>query len=341
MQQPSIQNRQKSGNTVPIAEIQSVWEFDQLQKVANGVSLEIVQLEPGVIHGGFTHLELVGSSLHSSSYNLSVRGRGPASEHRWSFVIFPQRVTGTFNCEALEPQKVLLYRPGGEFEGTTLGVFNDWAFTVEDAELRNAVQRLFRQDLPNFSGTCSVLYPDAQLLARLRRFAKTSLAIGWETNELQVASDLRASLNRDLTEQLAKVVMSEQTENCKVNRTALSHAQIVRRSEDYLSAHIDLPVAVMELCDAANVSERTLRNAYQSILGISPNTYVKVRRLQKARWQLVQATTDTATVTAIAHSSGFCHLGHFSQDYRNFFGESPSQTLATSRGRRGCGSLIC
>lgn len=333
MQQSSIQNRQKPENAVPLVVIHSVREFDHLQEVANGASLEIVQLEPGIIHGEFSHLELSCSSIHSSSYNLSVRGHGPISEHRWSFVICPQRVTGTFNCEPLESRKVLAYRPGGEFEGTALGAFNDWTFTVEDTELRNAVQRLFRLDLPKFSGTCSALYPDAQLLEGLRRFAKASLTLDWETNASHLTSDLRVSLNRELTEQLARVVMSKQTENCKVNRTALSHSQIVRRSEDYLSAHIELPVTVMEICDAANVSERTLRNAYRSILGVNPSTYVKVRRLQKARWQLVQSTTDTATVTAIAHSSGFRHLGHFSQDYYNFFGESPSQTLAISRSK--------
>ena len=34
-----------------------------------------------------------------------------------------------------------------------------------------------------------------------------------------------------------------------------------------------------------------------------------------------------ALVKQIAYSHGFSHLGHFSSDYRQLFGEAPSETL--------------
>ena len=56
--------------------------------------------------------------------------------------------------------------------------------------------------------------------------------------------------------------------------------------------------------------------------------YLREIRLKRAREALLAADPCSATsVTEIALDSGFVHLGRFSSEYRNRFGESPSQTL--------------
>ena len=59
-------------------------------------------------------------------------------------------------------------------------------------------------------------------------------------------------------------------------------------------------------------------------LGMSPKQYLTRRRIHLVRRALAAA----ATVTEIATSFGFWHLGRFSAGYQTIFGELPSTTLA-------------
>jgi transcriptional regulator GlxA family with amidase domain len=87
-----------------------------------------------------------------------------------------------------------------------------------------------------------------------------------------------------------------------------------------------------ELCATANVSERTLQNAFNNIMGISPLTYLHRLRLHRARDELRKATSDSTTVTDVAMNWGFWHFGEFSRAYKNCFGELPSSTLKENSG---------
>lgn len=69
---------------------------------------------------------------------------------------------------------------------------------------------------------------------------------------------------------------------------------------------------------------------------MSPFEYIKARRLNAVRQALVAADSSRDRVTLIALNNGFTHLGRFSVDYREHFGESPSETLAR-RWRGGTG----
>jgi AraC-like DNA-binding protein len=77
----------------------------------------------------------------------------------------------------------------------------------------------------------------------------------------------------------------------------------------------------------AQVSLRTLQEAFRRHVGMSPMAYVQEVRLQRVHRQLRAAAPETTTVTDVAHAWGFVHLGRFARLYRERFGESPSQTL--------------
>ena len=325
----TIQNRQIcETNHSHLVSFSSVGELDQLRELARGASLEIFQLEKGIMQGTLAHVELGVSSVHSNSFSLAARGIGALSPQRWTFVVFSSQVDGSFNSRILLPQNILCYRPGSEFEGTIKGSFQDWIFTVEEAALRSVVQRLFALDLPAFASTCNFLRPEPQRLLNLRRFAQSIIGMVQDVPESFSSSRFRTALQGELLEQLAQIVVSGKGAADVRSRAVISHAQVVRLAENYLATQLDGPVLLSDLCAAAGVSIRTLRNAFQSVLGVSPNTYLKFRRLQLVRTQLELPTTANTTVTSIALKSGFSHLGHFARDYRRFFDECPSQTLA-------------
>lgn len=103
---------------------------------------------------------------------------------------------------------------------------------------------------------------------------------------------------------------------------------IVMGAEAYLDSHLDRPIYTEELCRALGISPARLIEAFQSTLGTSPHRYLKLRRLNLVRAVLLRRDQEPPLVKTVALSHGFWHLGQFSHDYREHFGETPSQTLA-------------
>ncbi|MFQ4135954.1 helix-turn-helix domain-containing protein [Nodosilinea sp. PGN35] len=104
-------------------------------------------------------------------------------------------------------------------------------------------------------------------------------------------------------------------------------AALVAAAKAYIMAHLDQPLTLAEICQAVYASKRSLHYGFQEMLGMGPMAFVKVQRLHGIRRALLYADSKPETVAQIAHQWGFLSLGHFSRDYKQLFGESPSQTL--------------
>jgi len=108
--------------------------------------------------------------------------------------------------------------------------------------------------------------------------------------------------------------------------------QRLKHLEDWIDAHVSEAITLGRLCEVAQVGERSLQLAYQARRGMSPMRFVCERRLAAAQRRLFRAGPHDS-VTAIATSLGFTHLGRFSSAYAAAFGETPSKTLARGRQR--------
>ena len=104
----------------------------------------------------------------------------------------------------------------------------------------------------------------------------------------------------------------------------------VKRAVDYLEAHIDAPVTLADLVAASGVPGRTLLKHFTDSKGVSPMRYLRNARFQRVRQALLAAQPGDS-VTTIAMTCGFFHMGRFSVEYRARFGESPSETLRQRR----------
>ena len=105
------------------------------------------------------------------------------------------------------------------------------------------------------------------------------------------------------------------------------YRQIVDRIEALLRSDRGEQLHVDDLCRVAAVSERTLRNAFRKVHGVSPYRFLRGFRMTQAREALMTAGARRGTVTEVAMQFGFLELGRFSVDYRCAFGECPSTTL--------------
>jgi AraC-like DNA-binding protein len=104
----------------------------------------------------------------------------------------------------------------------------------------------------------------------------------------------------------------------------------VRRVEEYIDTHWQKSLSAEHLADVTGLGMRTIFATFKRHRGYGPLAYLKKIRLENAK-QLLQHPFEITTVTNVALTCGFSNLGHFANDYRNAFGESPSTTLRRAR----------
>jgi len=108
---------------------------------------------------------------------------------------------------------------------------------------------------------------------------------------------------------------------------AVNRRLVVEQAEAFLKSHADESVPIERLCRVTGVSERTLRNAFHDVRGMSPKRFMLRARLDKVHRALLKTQGEAATVTNIATEHGFFELGRFAGQYKAAFGVSPSETL--------------
>jgi len=104
----------------------------------------------------------------------------------------------------------------------------------------------------------------------------------------------------------------------------------VRVCETYMREHLDKTVTLEDLSETSGLRLRSLINAFQAVTGFSPMAYFKRERLSGVRQALRRPHPARTRVIDVATAWGFWHMGHFTADYREMFGESPSETLRGS-----------
>lgn len=108
----------------------------------------------------------------------------------------------------------------------------------------------------------------------------------------------------------------------------------VSRTCAYIDAHLREPLTLNDLCAIAGVRARTLEYGFHEFYDIGPTAYLRSVRLCRVRRDLLNPRSGGGSVAETARRWRFTHMGQFSRDYRILFGESPSTTLARSRGTR-------
>ena len=109
------------------------------------------------------------------------------------------------------------------------------------------------------------------------------------------------------------------------------HLRLVEQIDARLASDPSAAIYSKILARDLDVSVRSLHSATKSIRGMSLHRYLKIRRLWLVRGRLLAAAPGIR-IKSFALAHGFWHLGDFSSDYRDLFGELPSETLARGAG---------
>ncbi|MCC8539499.1 helix-turn-helix domain-containing protein [Xanthomonas axonopodis pv. poinsettiicola] len=107
--------------------------------------------------------------------------------------------------------------------------------------------------------------------------------------------------------------------------------RLVDRARDYALANAERAPTVLELCGHVGASRRKLQYCFQESLGTNPVAYLRTLRLNQVRRSLTSEGPGRS-VQDIAAAWGFWHSSRFAGEYRQLFGQSPSETRRQALG---------
>jgi AraC-like DNA-binding protein len=171
--------------------------------------------------------------------------------------------------------------------------------------------------------------PPPAMMSRLQRLYAAAVQLAKEAPEIIANAEAVRALEHELVQTLVACLRPANDEEDAVAKRR--HALIMRRFHAMVAESGDRPVYVADLCSAIGVSDRTLQICCREHLGMGPQKYLWLRRMQLARRALARANHLSTTVTEIATAHGFWELGRFAAAYRLAYGENPSTTLARGR----------
>jgi len=161
----------------------------------------------------------------------------------------------------------------------------------------------------------------------MRQFVVAVMDLAARPTRLAGDPALRRTLRESILSNVAQLLLG-----CRLHQDSAAHDrrrwQIVAQVRELAQARSCEPLSIAEVCKTVGISRRTLQYCFEDTLGLSPHEFLRAVRLDGARRMLRSAPS----VTDAAMRFGFWHLGYFSRDYRELFGELPSQTRRRYQG---------
>jgi AraC family ethanolamine operon transcriptional activator len=181
-------------------------------------------------------------------------------------------------------------------------------------------------------GACTLFQSESSAWTRCERIIHTAIKVAAAAPDVFRAEQPRFALREALVHATHELIAPERSAEIRMPRSARARRRIVIAADEYLRAHMDRPIYTEELCNALAVSASSLAEAFRAIFVVSPHRFLKLRRLSMVRAALQSREVPALLVKSVALAHGFWHLGQFAHDYRETFGEPPSETLARAHG---------
>ena len=96
----------------------------------------------------------------------------------------------------------------------------------------------------------------------------------------------------------------------------------VQNAMAFFEKNISAAITLTDICQACNISARTLQSAFQSVVNLSPVQALHEMRLTRLRQSLLKGID----VSTACQQVGLPFSGRIAASYRSRFGELPSQT---------------
>lgn len=299
----------------------SVEQLDQATH-AMGWATEYRQLEPGEFSSAFTILDGESWFMLEEYSSRTVEVQTPAPEGMYALAV-ADGGTGAINGQILDADRLVVMGPESDTRATlTPGMKVPQIVIPVDR-----FEGMLRAVDPNFSSPRAGVLSVATMPGRLAGLRGAMRAA------LSAPSNRRAGQEEAVSRivaGLATVLADHGKAPCGKKLHRAEALQALNRAREYIEGHLDQTIRIAGLCRCAGTSLGTLERSFLREMNVTPQQYIRSRRLNAVRCQLLAAEREQGLgVTEIALGFGFTHLGRFAGDYYRYFGEYPRETLNT------------
>jgi AraC-like DNA-binding protein len=206
------------------------------------------------------------------------------------------------------------------FDGTSGAGFAGFAISFHEELLQKTLETLeLSIDLKRVFGAREVWPRSRHVTNRLRDCLHTAYRTAHASNHPDTVELFNFSAAAFILRFLAESKPGSSISPLCTRRRA------VRKALEFLEDEDTIPLTVSGLCKRVGVSAPTLYRAFQEEFSVGPKKYIQFRRLDGVRHELL-SEDNRKSITDIANGWGFWHMGQFAADYREHFGEMPSET---------------
>ncbi|PSL16096.1 AraC-like DNA-binding protein [Marinobacterium halophilum] len=138
---------------------------------------------------------------------------------------------------------------------------------------------------------------------------------------------------RDIEQALIKGILTSQPHNYSddVKNSLRNHLpSYMVKTIDYLKENAKNEIHMDDVEWISGVSRNKLYSDFKRYIGIPPTAYLKRIRMDGVRTDIIKSLGGES-ISTLALSWGFNHLGRFSTEYKKMFGETPSETQAQAK----------
>jgi len=205
-------------------------------------------------------------------------------------------------------------------QGANLG-----CITVSKDLFQTYAAQAGRDDLDEAFMRRNVVVPEGNRFAPLVCYLRQLFGISQQQPDLVRTALAAHMIEQDLLPLLINALKPRDGEE---SLRPYPRADIVKVAQDFMVMNLQRPLTLADICQAVHASKRSLHYGFQDLFGMGPMAFLKVLRLHAIRRLLLSAEPKSLQVKEVACAWGFYSMGHFARDYKQLFGESPSQTLA-------------
>jgi AraC-like DNA-binding protein len=296
-------------------------DIDELMQAVRGYRIGLLQLDRGPFAAEIIHTQLGGVLLTAAYLGRAVAHYGEPPARMITFAVRASSTRALWRGQQFGLDELIMGGPGVE-----LDMVSQPGYAVATASfplnlVEETAERLGWKPPPCMATSLLVKLQHDQ--AEVLRITFGAL---FEEAVLKPLDQRAALWARCKQEELLQSLLQLTFDGSRAIESVGSseRSRVLKAAIASIKDRPDGVLSISDLCRITKASERTLLRAFTERFGVSPLDYMKAHRLNGARNDL--AHEPSVKISDAANKWGFWHLGQFAKDYRNWFGELPSDT---------------
>jgi AraC family ethanolamine operon transcriptional activator len=318
-----------ASTTMPDIHIRKVEsrDFLEMEQILSSWDHRYRQINPGAFRDRLLLTQVGSLGIFRNRWERAIHYRGVAPKGTVGLAItLAQTGEARWVGQPATVDDVIVTPCGMESEYISGSLWDSVVFTIPQVDFLQQIADASHADPTELLRRPSVVHLTTQVAAKVREACNAYLHIAEQSLARPEAPSALAGMAKSTTALIVRALGSSWVPHDRKPGHS-RQLQLIDKAVDYYEYREDEAIWINNLCRELGVSERTLRYAFHEQTGVSPLNFLKRQRLNRARRALREANSTEVLVKQVAFTYGFTHLGQFSRDYRQMFGEAPSEML--------------